>query len=138
MITSTWKPLDPDIRAFLTDFERRGAEPDSDSGEQFAEAFLVGDPNHATVLERTVLVASLPSRRAMFDKAGIRPARCVDAAQLDLDDHYVLLTTDWDADREHEAPLRLESTFLLRRGSTGVSVLAYLNHRDIAAVLASL
>ncbi|WP_131748908.1 hypothetical protein [Frankia sp. Cppng1_Ct_nod] len=138
MITSAWKPLDSDIREFLTEFERRGAEPESDSGEQFADQFVVADPNRAMVLAREAFVASLPYRRGMFETAGVGNARCVGAAQLDLDDRHVLVTSDWDADRGDEEPLRLESTFLLRREDGGPRILAYLNHRDIVAVLGAL
>ncbi|MGW0804432.1 hypothetical protein [Nonomuraea sp. NPDC002799] len=32
-------------------------------------------------------------------------------------------------------PVRLESTFLLRRDDDGIRILAYLNHKDIVAML---
>ncbi|MFG3292699.1 hypothetical protein ACGF3G_28330 [Streptomyces sp. NPDC048179] len=135
MITTTWKPLESDIDAFLTEFQRRSDSPEPDSAEQFAGSFLAADPNSATVLTRTLLAASLPARRAMFDNAGIGAVRCVDAAQLDLDEHHLLVTADWDAERVGSESLRLESTFLLRRGEEGLRILVYLNHRDITALL---
>jgi len=135
VITHSWKPLDPDIRAFLPEFERRGADPESDAGEQFADQFVTSGPQQAMVVTREALVASLPRRRQMFAGAGVGSARCIDAAQLDLDDHHLLVRSDWDADRTGAEPLRLESTFLLRRDNDGPRILAYLNHRDIAAAL---
>jgi len=138
VITHAWKPLDPDIRAFLTEFERRGADPESDSGDLFADQFIASDPQRAMVVSREALLASLPQRRRMFAAAGVGTARCVDAAQFDLDERHLLVRSDWDADRTGSPPLRLESTFLLRRDNDGLRILAYLNHRDIAATLAAL
>lgn len=138
MITSTWKPLEADVREFLTEFERRGIESDSDSGDQFSEQFLTTDPQQVFVLSRDALVASLPHRRRMFAQAGVGSARCVATSQLDLDDQHVLVTSDWDAERAGKDPIRLESPFLLRRTQEGLRILAYINHRDVVAVLASL
>jgi hypothetical protein len=136
VITSTWKSLDPEIHAFIAEFERRGAEPESDAGEQFADQFISADPHQTMVLTRDILVASLPRRRQMFAEVGVGSARCVDAVQLDLDDRYLLVRSEWDADRTGGQPLRLESTFLVRREDDGPRIVVYLNHRDIAAVLA--
>jgi hypothetical protein len=105
VITSTWQSPDPDILAFVAEFERRGADPESDSesesesGDQFADQFVTTDPNRTAVVSRDLLVASLPQRRQMFAKAGVGPARHVRSAQLDLDARHLLLTTEWDAPR---------------------------------------
>ncbi len=136
MITPGWKTLDPDLDAFMTEFERRGDDPGSDDGGLFADRFLVTDPGQSMVLPREALLASLPYRRRMFEEAGVGSARLVSAAQLDLDPWHVLVRSDWDAGRGDEPAVRLESTFLIRRD--GPRILAYLNHKDIAAVLAAL
>ena len=135
MITATWKPLDPDVEAFITEFQRRGDDPDADTGEQFAEQFLNADPTHAGVVTRDMLVAALPARRKIFEKAGVAGLRRVATSQLDLDARHLLVTTDWDADRPGQPSLRLESTFLVRRESHGLCILVYLNHHDIVALL---
>jgi hypothetical protein len=133
--TSTWTSLAPDVDAFFAAYERRGANPEEDSGDHFAEEFLTADPNHALTLTRATLVASLPARRQMFAKAGIGALRLADASQLDLDQHHVLVRADWTADRAGGQPLRLESTFLLRRDEERLHILVYLNHHDVRAVL---
>jgi hypothetical protein len=138
VIQSQWKALDPDVRAFINEFERRGDDPESDTGDQFADMFVVADPTQAVVIGRDILLASLPSRREMFSNAGVGSARLVEASQLELDDRHVLVTSDWDADRSGLEPVRLESTFLLRREPGGLRILVYLNHRDISTVLKSL
>ncbi|WP_019926070.1 hypothetical protein [Nocardia sp. BMG111209] len=138
MITATWKPLDPDLAAFLTAFESSSATPESDQGEQFAEQFVTADPNRAIVVTREALVGSLPMRRRLFESAGLGHAVCVASAQLDLDEHHALVTTDWDTPRAGAEPIRLESTYLIRRDDEGPRILVYLNHRDIVAVLGAL
>ncbi|WP_405657823.1 hypothetical protein [Streptomyces sp. NBC_00079] len=135
MITAAWKPLDPDLDVFLTEFERRSGNPESDSGEQFADQCLAADPKQAVMVSRDMLVAALPARRKMFQDAGVGTVRCVQAAQLDLDEQHVLVTADWDAERTGGQNVRLESTFLLRREEDGPRILVYLNHRDVAALL---
>ncbi len=135
MITSTWKKLDPDIVEFIAEFERRGADPESDSGEHFADQFVTADPNRTVVVSREMLLATLPRRRQMFEQAGVGAAEQVRSAQLDLDERHLLVTTEWDAPRAGREPIRLESTFLLRREDDGPQILVYLNHRDIAAAL---
>jgi hypothetical protein len=135
VITSSWKAPDEAIETFLTAYERRGADPQSDSGGDFADQFLVIDPNRALVLAREVLVASLPTRRKMFESAGVGALHRTAARQLDLDERHLLVAVDWEADRTGGEPVHLQSTFLLRREADGPRILVYLNHGDVAAVL---
>jgi hypothetical protein len=134
--SSAWTtPLSPDVDAFFTEYESRGASPDADPGDHFAEQFLTLDPTRARTLARSTLVAALPARRQMFASAGVGPLRLADASQLDLDTHHVLVRTTWTADRASGQPLRLESTFLLRRDEDRLRIVVYLNHHDVAALL---
>jgi hypothetical protein len=136
MITSGWTPLDPDIDAFVDEYDRLGTRPDGDTTTLFAASFLALDPARAVTLTPAMLASALPARRGMFDAAGVGPIRRGDARQLRLDDRHVLVTVDWTAERADRDPLRLESTFLIRREPDGPRILVYLNHRDIAALLA--
>ncbi|WP_345636083.1 hypothetical protein [Rugosimonospora acidiphila] len=133
--TPGWRPLTADVDAFLAEYERRGSDPGSDSGAHFAEQFLTLDPNHCLALARATLVASLPARRQLFEKAGVGPLRLAGARQLDLDERHVLVRTAWAADRAGGAPLRLTATFLLRRDDDGTRIVVYLNHHDVRALL---
>jgi hypothetical protein len=133
---SAWTtPLSPDVDAFLTEYGGRGANPDADPGDHFAEEFLTLDPTRARMLARATLVASLPARRQMFANAGVGPLRLTDASQLDLDARHVLVRTTWTADRAGGQRLLLESTFLLRRDEDRLRIVVYLNHHDVAALL---
>jgi hypothetical protein len=50
----------------------------------------------------------------------------------------VLVETGWSAARTDgaSAPLTLKSTFIVRRETAGLRIVFYLNHQDLAAVLA--
>ncbi|GIH20847.1 hypothetical protein [Rugosimonospora africana] len=136
MTTSTWTTtLSPDVDAFFAEYAARGANPDADSGEHFAEEFLTLDPNQARVLARGTLVAALPARRQLFAKAGIGPLQLADASQLDLDARHVLVRAAWTAERTGAQRLRIESTFLLRRDEGRLRIVVYLNHHDMVALL---
>lgn len=58
-----------------------------------------------------------------------------------LDDTYVLARTEWRGERAAgngpAGPVRLASTFLLRRDGDGLRVVLYLNHQDLRGVLSS-
>jgi hypothetical protein len=73
----------------------------------------------------------------MFDAAGVSDVQRVDARQLRLDDHHLLVSVDWTAARADQDPVRLESTFLVRREPDGLRIVVYLNHHDVAALLAA-
>jgi hypothetical protein len=132
---STWQPPSPDIDAFLTEYDRRSADPDANSAELYADTFLVLDPNNAMALARATFAAALPARRQLFAKAGIGEVQRRETRQLDLDRQHVLVRADWDAHRAGNQPVRLESTFLLRRDDDGIRIVAYLNHHDVTARL---
>jgi hypothetical protein len=135
-VNTTWSHPDPDVRAFLDDFDERGADPDGGSEQLFAPTFLAADPSFAVPLTAAQLAGTLPTRRAMFEAAGVGAVRRQSAQQLRLDDRHVLVSGTWSADRAGGA-LELSSTLLLRSEPDGYRVLVYLNHHDISALLAS-
>jgi hypothetical protein len=135
-VNTTWSHPDPDVRAFLDDFDERGASPDGGSEQLFAATFLAADPSSAVPLTPEQLAGTLPARRAMFDAAGVGAVRRQRAQQLRLDDRHVVVSGTWSADRT-EGALELSSTLLLRSERDGYRVLVYLNHHDISALLAS-
>ena len=130
----TWTRLEPDISAFLDEFDELAADPQGGSHELFAPTFLAVDPNHALALTPGQLAATLPARRAMFAAAGVREVHRQDARQLRLDDRHVLVAGHWSAERD-TGPVTLSSTLLLRAEPSGYRVLLYLNHHDVTALL---
>lgn len=139
MTANGWHDPDLDVGNFLAAFALRSAGAqdgaDDDAGRQFHDPFIAADPRAAHAVPRALFVASLPARRALFARAGVGETALVRAVQLDLDDAHVVVSTEWDAARQDGDPLRLESTFLLRRESEGLQILVYLNHRDVLALL---
>jgi hypothetical protein len=52
------------------------------------------------------------------------------------DDTYVLASTEWRAERAAaSAPVRLSSTFILRRDADRLRVVFHLNHQDLTRAL---
>lgn len=137
MTTSEWTALEPTIHAFVDEYDRRSAEPDTDPTALFADSFLALDPARAITLTPTILAKALPARRGMFDAAGVGAIRRTNARQLHLDDHHILVSVDWTAARADRNPLHLASTFLLRQQPDGPRILVYLNHHDVTALLAT-
>jgi hypothetical protein len=137
MITSAWGPLDPDIEAFIEEYDRRSAEPGAGTTALFAPSFLVLDPGHALTLTPAMLAAALPSRRGLFDAAGVGAIRRAGTCQLPLDDAHAMVSVDWIAERTGREPLRLESTFLIRREPDSLRIVVYLNHHDVTTLLSA-
>jgi hypothetical protein len=137
MITSSWGPLEADIEAFVDEFDRRSAGPGTGTTALFATNFLALEPARAVALTPAMLAAALPARRGMFDAAGVGDIRRADACQLSLDNQHVLVSIDWIAERAYGDPLRLESTFLVRREPDGPRIVVYLNHHDVAEMLSA-
>lgn len=137
MITAEWSPLDPDIESFVDKYDRAGDDHDVQATALFACPFLALDPARAVSLTPEIFAAALPARRAMFDAAGVTAIRRAAASQLRLDDHHVLVSVDWTAERPDRDPLRLESTLLLRREPEGPRIVVYLNHHDVREMLSA-
>jgi hypothetical protein len=136
MITDVWRQPSAEVAAFLDDFDARGDGSDADVTTLFAPTFLALDPARALAITPAMLAAGLPARRRMFAEAGVGPIRRVDAREIRLDDRHALVSADWVAERAGGEPLRLSSMFLLRHEPDGWRVLVYLNHADVAALLA--
>ena len=133
------RPLPVDVRQFLEEFQAASSRGDASAvGALFADVFLSADPNRAIPVSREALIAALPKRERLFAAAGLSHAALDFATHTDLDQHHVLLNTRWTmmpADPESgRKPLGLHSTFLLRRDAGKLSVVAYLNHQDLAAI----
>jgi hypothetical protein len=72
----------------------------------------------------------------LFAAAGIARVVLVDLQHHALDDTYVLARTDWRGERTAAStPVRLSSTFILRRDADRLRVVFYLNHQDLARAL---
>ena len=77
----------------------------------------------------------------LFAAAGIGRVVLDDLRHEALDDTYVLARTRWLGERTGTggpaAPLRLASSFLLRRDGDRLRVVLYRNHQDLGKALSS-
>jgi ketosteroid isomerase-like protein len=129
--------LDGQVEAFFDTFAAASDQLDTDRlAELFAETFLAADPAAVHAVPRQAFLQALPRRAELFAAAGITRVALIDLQHEPLDDTYVLARTDWHA--EHTAastPVRLSSTFILRRDADRLRVVFYLNHQDLTRVL---
>ena len=75
----------------------------------------------------------------LFAAAGISRVVLEDLRHEALDGTYVLARTQWRGERAGTGgpPLRLASSFLLRRDGDPLQVVLYLNHQDLGKALSS-
>ncbi|HEX6674735.1 MAG TPA: DUF4440 domain-containing protein [Actinomycetes bacterium] len=129
--------LDAQVGAFFDTFAAAGDQLDVDQlAALFAETFLAADPAGARPVPRQAFLQALPRRAELFRAAGITRVVLVDLQHHALDDTYVLARTDWQGERSTAStPVRLSSTFILRRDADQLRVVFYLNHQDLARAL---
>jgi ketosteroid isomerase-like protein len=131
--------LHPDgqVQAFFATFTAASDQLDlARLAELFAETFLAADPVGVQPVPRQAFLRALPRRAELFAAAGITRVVLADLQHQSLDNTYVLARTDWRAERtEASTPVRLSSTFILRRDADRLRVVFYLNHQDLTRVL---
>jgi hypothetical protein len=136
MTSGGWTEPSSEIEEFLRDYDARGKAPGGDPAALFAPTFLAVDPARALALTPAALAAVLPARRRMFDEAGVGDLRRTTARELRLDERHALVSARWRASRTDRPDVELTATFLVRSEPDGWRVLVYLNHADVAALLA--
>jgi ketosteroid isomerase-like protein len=129
--------LDGQVEAFFDAFAAASDQLDTDRlAELFAETFLAADPAGVQAVPRQAFLQALPRRAGLFAAAGIARVVLTGLQHHALDDTYVLARTDWRGERTTaSAPVRLSSTFILRRDADRLRVVFYLNHQDLAQAL---
>ena len=125
-----------EIIAFFADFENASRHGDwSRYGDLFLPDFLSADPTSIGVVARSTLIAFLPHRKAIFERADATGTRLVDLQVDRLDERHVLAKTRWDVEFSSEhGPVVLRSTFLLRREDRW-RIALYLNHANLLELL---
>jgi hypothetical protein len=136
MTSESWTAPSSEIEEFLRDYDTRGKAPGGEAAALFAPTFLAVDPARALALTPAALAATLPARRRMFDEAGVGELHRTTARELRLDERHALVSARWRAPRTDGTDIELAATLLVRREPDGWRVLVYLNHADVAALLA--
>ena len=124
------------IGQFFADFERASADQAWDRyGSMFLPTFLNLDPDTAAAVARDDLIAFLPHRKGLFERAGATGTTLTDLEIETLDERHVLARTTWAVQfNEQHHPVVLRSTFTLRR-EDGWRIAVYLNHESLLELL---
>ncbi|MFC6565503.1 DUF4440 domain-containing protein [Actinoplanes utahensis] len=101
-------------------------------GDCFADSFLSANSSGARPTTRDAFLAALPQRATAFGDAGIGVPELVERTWRRLDEHYLLVRTDWQAPRAFGgAPVALASSFLLHDDGRRLRIVLYLNHEGL-------
>ena len=134
-MTST-QHVPAEIARFFSDFDHASRNEDwARYGELFLEKFLSMDPGSAAPVACDDLIAFLPRRKSIFQRAGATGTRLASLDIEALDDAHVLARTTWDVvfDHDHD-PVILRSTFILRHEERW-RIAVYLNHGSLLEIL---
>lgn len=123
--------LNTRLQAFFDRFSTASDALDLDAlGGCFADPFLAADPTGARPVPRDAFLRALPKRAEMFADAGIGAPSLTSLTHQRLDDHYLLVRTEWSAPRLiGDGSVPLSSSFLLYDDGTDLRVALYLNHQ---------
>lgn len=132
-MTDSTSTLDARVRDFFDVFSTATEKLDVDAlADRFADPFLSADRTGARPVPVTAFLAALPGRARMFADAGIGAATLASASHTQLDEHYVLVRTEWTAPRTGGGEsVRLASSFLLHDDGERLRVVLYLNHEGL-------
>lgn len=132
----------PDVRAFFQRYDRASDDLDTEAlANSFGEVFLSLDATSAVALSPQALLAALPRRKQLFEAIGSDGLELADISEMPLDDLHTLVRTSWNLRMHHEppgGPLRLRSTFILRKDNGAWRIVLYLNHQDMNKLFAEL
>ena len=125
----------PDVLAFFQRYDRASDDLDTEAlANSFGEVFLSLDATSAVALSPQALLAALPRRKQLFEAIGSDGLQLADIDEMPLDDLHTLVRTSWNL-RMHQqppgGPLRLRSTFILRKDNGAWRIVLYLNHQDM-------
>ncbi len=128
------------VEAFFHEFEAHSNSGDvTRAVSQFADPFLSADPSGSRVVPTAALAMAIPKRKQLFESLGRRSTTLVSLEQTRLDEHYVLAKTVWRMRFEPagRAPVdvTVPSTYVVRTSDAVLTIVFYLNHADIMAVL---
>jgi hypothetical protein len=119
------------VREFFEVFAGNTLNPEV-VGSCFADPFLSADASGSRPVPLDVFLAALPRRAQMFADAGVGPAALTSLVESHLDEHYVLVRTEWAAPRlSGGEPLRLASSYLLHDDGNSLRIVLYLNHSGL-------
>jgi hypothetical protein len=131
--------LEREIADFFNGFADASTNEDWASyGDLFLPAFMNIDPSRAAPVAREDLIAFLPQRKGIFDRAGATGTTLANLDVRALDDRHAIAETTWSiqyvAGRAPATPVFLHSTFVLRLEDRW-RIAVYLNHHNLMELL---
>jgi hypothetical protein len=125
--------MSTDVRSFFEAFQRHNSAEDLDAVvSQYADPFLHADPSGTRAVRIADHKAELPERMALFKSIGSKSTTLLSFEEHELDQLHVLVLTKWRWDFGDKGDV---ATFILRRKAGAWSIVFYLNHYDVIAVL---
>jgi hypothetical protein len=108
---------------------------------QFAETFMVADPQGAQVVPANAFALALPRRKKQFEEMGRRSTELKSLRETTLGNHYVMAETEWQMTfvRGGNPPeeITVASTFIVFIGDEQPKIVFYLPQHDVMALLKS-
>jgi hypothetical protein len=128
------------MRDFLERFERNANSGDVDElVAQFADVFLKADPGGTHAVPSSTLRMAIPQRKKMFESSGYGATKLASVKEMQLDDRYMLLQTEWLMKFEGKSgpgeDLTLRTTFLVYCADEGAKIVLYLSHEELTQIL---
>lgn len=128
------------VETFFRDYARDNASNDlAATLRHFAPTFLAGGPQGLQCVALEDFAKALPRRKQLFHGIGHHATSFADLQVTHLDNRFALARTGWNMQFTPPAgPLRaflVHSTFLVDGGGDAPSIVLYLAHQDIFALL---
>ena len=126
-----------EVEAVFAEFQEASRSEEWQRFERlFLPTFFSLDPATAAPVDRQMLIAFLPRRRGLFQRAGASGTKLATIDVTPLDPIHAQARTTWtvEYERPHD-PVTLRSTFTLRRTDDGWRIAVYHNHESLLQIL---
>lgn len=134
--------MDEQVSAFLKRYEAARMSADGSAvAALYADTFLFGGPNGTQTVKKEDLARAIPGMKAHFAAMGLCETHFRSASVSVLDSRYVLVKVGWTMSIRNSAKaikhVDTFATYFLERKSDTFSIVAQLDHQDLAVVIRS-
>ena len=126
-----------EIAQFFEDFDAAArAEDWSRYRDLFLPQFMNIDPGQTGAIYRDALIAFLPQRKSLFERAGASGTALTSLDVDSLDAHHAVARTAWEVlFNQPRDPVILRTTFLLRKEEERWQIAVYVSHQGLLELL---
>ena len=128
------RPVRETVRQFFEVFEKEAMDP-SALATCYGETFLFAGPQGTRVIQKAAFLQMIPQRTKFFQTAGLVSSMVQVLEETRLNEHYLLVDTQWQL--RFEPPARkplveaMRATYLLHEQADGLRVVLQLDHEDL-------